>query len=145
MYIYYITFFKKNQVKENYILNIVYIITGIILAITGLASFIAICSSDNIYSVSFSLLAPTFICLIFGSITFGLSLDATVSYNHFIEEIEIQREIYEAVPKENSITIASNIVEINKELVEYQANRKIYKFFSPYPESVLNIKPIGIN
>lgn len=75
-----------------------------------------------------------------------ISLTLFLEYHDFTIEHEIQREFYESISasSENEVLKVVSILESNKQLAEYMAEKKVYGFLSVVPKSVFDIEPIGI-
>ena len=79
-----------------------------------------------------------------------ISIVTTIDYFAFIgfeNKIELQRTQYEMLENELSndkITYVLDIIEVNNELADYQAQKQMFKKFSAIPERVFDIKPIGL-
>lgn len=68
-----------------------------------------------------------------------------LDYKHFTVEYEIIRETYENYEFEmDAVTKAIDIYEANKELAGYKASKELWGFASVVPNSVYDIKPIGL-
>lgn len=66
-------------------------------------------------------------------------------YKHFTVEYEIIRETYENYKFEmDAVTKVIDIYKANEELASYKASKELWGFTSVIPDSVYDIKPIGL-
>lgn len=70
-------------------------------------------------------------------------------YKEFEIKYEIQQEMVEEF-KQNGSETANNLIyvmdilEINQELADYQASKQFWGLWSCLPDSVMDLKPIGL-
>ena len=85
---------------------------------------------------------------ILGLIFLFIMFCSWLDYSQFEKQYEIQKEQYEMFVDsditEENISYIFDFMETNKRLSGYQANVKWLKDFSPYPERVLDLEPIGL-
>ena len=89
--------------------------------------------------------AISLISFIVAILIFILSPILYFDYKHFTVEYEIIRETYENYKFEmDAITKVIDVYEANGELAGYKASKELWGFASVVPNSVYDIKPIGL-
>ena len=89
--------------------------------------------------------AISFISFIVAIVIFISSPLCYFAYKHFTVEYEIIRETYENYKFEmDAVTKVIDIYGANEELASYKASKKLWGFASVVPNSVYDIKPIGL-
>lgn len=68
----------------------------------------------------------------------------------FMKEYEVQQEMFEIMKesdliKEDSLTYIVDIMDINKRLISLQANKQLWGWWSCWPDSILELPPIGVS
>lgn len=79
-----------------------------------------------------------------------VAISYSMEYKNFEASFEIQRQTIAALTEKNNINsdnllYMADMVEANKRLAEMQASKRNWKNWSMYPDSVLDIKPIGLD
>lgn len=79
-----------------------------------------------------------------------VAISYSMEYKNFEASFEIQRQTITALTEKNNINsdnllYMADMVEANKRLAEMQASKRNWKNWSMYPDSVLDIKPIGLD
>jgi hypothetical protein len=79
-----------------------------------------------------------------------VAISYSMEYKNFEASFEIQRQTIAALTEKNNINsdnllYMADMVEANKQLAEMQASKRNWKNWSMYPDSVLDIKPIGLD
>lgn len=79
-----------------------------------------------------------------------VTISYSMEYKNFEASFEIQRQTIAALTEKNNINsdnllYMADMVEANKQLAEMQASKRNWKNWSMYPDSVLDIKPIGLD
>lgn len=122
------------------IFNIISIIISIGLIVWG-----TIDSNDLVLILGVAILGAFIIILI-------AQIAGYCTYLSFEEAFEIQRNNFEAFSSDPNLMtdiaklqLIVDIMEINKDLANYQADKNIFGFFSIYPERVYSIQPIGMS
>ena len=73
-----------------------------------------------------------------------LLIIAPLSYREFEQSFIKQQELYENFElPDNDYTYVMDILEANKELIEYQTRKELYGFISLVPDSIMELEPIG--
>ena len=87
----------------------------------------------------------SFVSFMVAIIIFISSTICYFEYKHFTIEYEIIRETYENYKFEiDAITKVIDIYEANEKLAGYKASKELWGFASVVPDSVYDIKPIGL-
>ena len=87
----------------------------------------------------------SFVSFMVAIIIFISSTICYFEYKHFTIEYEIIREAYENYKFEmDAVTKVIEVYEANKELASYKASKELWSFASVVPNSVYDIKPIGL-
>ena len=79
-----------------------------------------------------------------------VAISYSMEYKNFEASFEIQRQTIAALTEKNNINsdnllYMADMVEANKRLAEMQASKRNWENWSMYPDSVLDIKPIGLD
>ena len=89
--------------------------------------------------------AISFISFMIAIVIFICSPICYFTYKHFTVEYEIIRETYENYKLEmDAVTKVIDIYGANEELASYKASKELWGFISVVPNSVYDIKPIGL-
>lgn len=89
--------------------------------------------------------AVSFFSFIIAIVIFICAPICYFDYKHFTVEYEIIKETYENYKFEmDAVTKVIDIYGANEELAKYKASKKLWGFASVVPNSVYDIKPIGL-
>lgn len=116
-------------------------IVGFVIGVVLLVLF----ANDTIYSLGVGI-GSAALALISCMAVF-CSISTLHEYKVFKESFEEQRLIYETMnttDETNKLLIMTDILEANKQLSEYKAEKRVYKEFTMIPESVFEIPAIGM-
>ncbi len=116
------------------IVFLILVIVGVILGVTFNKSGSEICAFGSIVS---------------GVIAFIIALAMLITvceYRSFLSYFEIQRTIVTQIhpTDDNSLFYVADMIEANQELAKMQGSKKAWGGWCMYPDSVMDITPIGV-
>jgi hypothetical protein len=120
------------------------LILGIVGFVIGIVLFVLF-TNDTIYSLGVGI-GSAALALI-SCMAIICSISTLHEYKVFKESFEEQRLVYEVMntaDETNKLLIMTDILEANKQLSEYKAEKRVYKEFTMIPESVFEIPAIGM-